>query len=158
MDKDSIAALEDALLSSSSFGDDTVTLTMRKEVFERAMKALCDMPQRHYNCWTIWTEGTKQPFAQIGRPQDWGAPNWMYRVYYFQDNEHLNEVHCWLNATVQEHEHAELFSSLIVQILYPGTPRELCGKEFLDEDDFWDEAWGEAPPFYNPDEEDEEEL
>jgi hypothetical protein len=34
-------------------------------------------------------------------------------------------------------------------IMMPGEPRELCDRSHLDIDDFWEKSWGEIPPYYN---------
>lgn len=40
-----------------------------------------------------------------------------------------------------------MFAPLIVQIAMPGADPRLCAKEYLHEDDFWNKAWGEMPPY-----------
>ena len=39
----------------------------------------------------------------------------------------------------------------------PGANPKLCSMDYLDEDDFWSEEWGEMPPYYEEYEEEEEE-
>lgn len=43
-----------------------------------------------------------------------------------------------------------LFASIIVHIATPGTNPKLCGTDYLDEDDFWSDQWGEMPPYFEP--------
>ncbi len=108
------------------------------------------------NCWTLYTEGLKGDlYAEIGRPQDWGHPRWMYRVYVLEAQGYRNTVHCWLDQQVKEHEHLGMFSKLITTITRPGTPVEVSGRDFLKEDDLWDEKWGAMPPHYENDDDDE---
>jgi hypothetical protein len=113
------------------------------------------------NCWTIYREGDNQ-LAQIGRPQDWGnQARWMYDVYFLEAHTYRNEVHCWLELLdgeeLQPQDHLDWFSTLVTQILIPGTPRHESDRQYLAEDDFWDEAWGPAPPFYDEEDEDHDE-
>lgn len=110
--------------------------------------------QRVTNCWTIYTpDNTNEPaIAEMGRPQDWGNPKWMYRVYVLEAQGYRNEVHCWVDRQMPEHEHLTTFASLICTIMRPGWDPKRSGREYLDEDDFWEEAWGEMPPPYEPEE------
>lgn len=109
------------------------------------------------NVWAIYTDGDNG-FAELKRPQDWGDPKWMYRKYIFTAEKlgYESHVHCWLDHQVREHEHAETFASLIVQILLPGTPENLCTNQFMDDEDFWHKSWGEMPPFRPDDPNDED--
>src|SRR5262249_4599801 len=92
--------------------------------------------------------------AELSRPQDWGDPRWMYRVYVLEAQGYRNEVHCWLDQHVKEHEHLQTFASLICQIVLPGKPRELCGRDYLNTDDFWSKQWGKQPPYFKNESED----
>lgn len=106
------------------------------------------------NCWTIYTsekEG-EASLAQIGRPQDWGDPRWMYRVYTLEAQGYRNTVHCWVDAPMKDHEHLQLFAPLVAQIMLPGWPVERSGRAFMYEDDFWSDTWGEMPPYAELDE------
>lgn len=106
------------------------------------------------NCWTIYTSDRPDEqlnLAEIGRPQDWGnAKKWMYRVYVLEAQGYRNEVHCWIDERVSEAEHLEAFASLICTITLPGWNPKLSGRDYMDEDDFWEKEWGEMPPFYEP--------
>lgn len=86
------------------------------------------------------------------RPQDWGDPQrWHYerfRLEWFSDKHYINNAHCWTDLKMPRHEYLHLFCEAIVQILMPGSKAELCGREYLAEDDFWDEEWGLMPPYY----------
>ena len=86
-------------------------------------------------------------YAELARPQDWGDPRWMYRVYVLEAAGYRNESHCWLDRQVSENDHLELFSSLLHQMLIPGSNPKLCGRDYLREDDFWLDDWGKMPPF-----------
>lgn len=101
------------------------------------------------NCWTIYSEGASEDvpaMAQIGRPQDWGDPRWMYRTYTLEAQGYRNTVHCWIDQQMGEHEHLETFAPLVAQIMLPGWPVEISGRDYLGEDDFWRDEWGEMPP------------
>ncbi len=122
-----------------------------------------EKPQvRHVvNCWTIYLDDNDRAYTQIGRPQDWGDARWMYRVYTLEatigGQAYRNEVHCWLEQEepeeTSEADHLELFAELICMITLPGWDRHRSTREFLDDDDFWDEEWGEMPPQWSEDEE-----
>jgi len=45
----------------------------------------------------------------------------------------------------------QLIAEHLFMVALPGTPLEIAGKSHLKEDDFWDEAWGDLPPYYEPD-------
>lgn len=116
-----------------------------------------------HNCWTIYgldEDGgeAEQPLACLGRPQDWGDPKYTYHRFRFdwltaQDGIlYKSHVHCWTDLKRTPDEFRGLFASLIVQLLMPGLPAELCGRDYLHEEDFWDEAWGEQPPAYEGEE------
>jgi hypothetical protein len=108
------------------------------------------------NCWTIYTseKEDESSLAQIGRPQDWGDPRWMYRVYTLEAQGYRNTVHCWVDQQMKDHEHLQLFAQLVATIMLPGWPVERSGRDYMAEDDFWQEAWGEMPPYADEDEDD----
>jgi len=102
----------------------------------------------------VWTIVASKPlpdgtlWSEMRRPQDWGDPKWTHRVFAYVKDEYSQGVHCWVDVPMSETEMIELFRPLITQVFIPGTPVWLCGAEFMDEDDFWDEKWGDMPPFY----------
>jgi hypothetical protein len=113
-----------------------------------------------HNAWTIYgTEANgkeaRQPLAMHGRVQAWGDPRWFYHRFDFvwlsapDGKQYINHAHCWTDLKREPGEYANLFAPLIAQILMPGTPPELCGRDYLHEDDFWQEEWGPQPPFYD---------
>lgn len=112
-----------------------------------------------HNVWTIYaSDSDNPPIAQMSRPQDWGnKERWHYERFYFEwileTTRYINHAHCWTDIKVERGEHPMLFASLIVQIAMPGANFKLCGMDYLDEDDFWSEQWGEMPPYFDPYEE-----
>ncbi len=109
-----------------------------------------------HNVWTIYglnDDGseTKEPLAMLSRPQDWGHPRWSYhRFDYTWHTEHgtyINHVHGWTDLKREAHQYPSLFAALIVMVLQPGTDPQLCGRAYLADEDFWDNAWGPRPPF-----------
>lgn len=109
------------------------------------------------NCWTIYLPDSKEdgpPLACLGRAQDWGDPKYMYRVYTLEAQGYRNTVHCWVDQPMKEHEHLQLFAPIIAQIMLPGVPVKLSTRAFMDEDDFWQDDWGQMPPYADVDEED----
>ncbi|MEH2377280.1 hypothetical protein [Nostoc sp.] len=102
----------------------------------------------------------ERPFAEFSRPQTWGdKEQWHYeffRLEWVRDGyKYINNCHCYTDIKNPECDYATLFAQCVATILYPGRPPELCGREFLDEDDFWTEKWGEMPPYYYPDDDDD---
>ena len=114
-----------------------------------------------HNVWTVYglhPDGTEveQPFAEMSRPQDWGHPRWVYHRFTFEwltcpdAKTYRSHVHAWTDLTREPHEYPQLFASLLVNIYMPGATAELCGRDYLDEWDFWDDAWGPMPPVWSP--------
>lgn len=111
-----------------------------------------------HNAWIIYgldEHGSElnPPIATLSRPQDWGDPAWHYEQFQFKwkdtdDHIFINNCHCWTDLKLPKHKYPELFVPLIVQILMPGSDEKLCDKSHLAEEDFWDESWGEAPPYF----------
>lgn len=110
------------------------------------------------NCWTIYTSQKKDEssMACLGRPQYWGDPRWMYRVYTLEAQGYRNTVHCWVDKQMKEHEHLQLFAPLVATITLPGVDVKVSTREFLDEDDLWHDDWGEMPPYADLDEDDDD--
>lgn len=104
--------------------------------------------------WTIYAAGVKEgdsPLACLGRPQDWGHPRWHYQRYVFEGWGYRNECHCWIDVALDDEDHANIFAPLFIQVTFPGLRPELCGKDYLDQDDFWQDAWGPPPPYLDED-------
>lgn len=118
-----------------------------------------------YNAVTIYgmdEYGTQveRPIAEFSRPQTWGdKEQWHYeffRLSWVRDGyEYINNCHCYTDMKNPECGYPVLFGQLVATILYPGRPPQLCGREFLDEDDFWCDEWGEMPPYFYPDDDED---
>lgn len=117
-------------------------------------------PIEVHNAWTIYglapnSRPLDEPLAVHSRPQNWGDPRWVYHRYRFEwlsapdGKRYINNAHCWTDLDQQPGEYADLFAPLIAQILMPGTAPQLCGRDYLEQDDFWSGEWGEMPPFYD---------
>lgn len=103
------------------------------------------------------------PIAEFSRPQDWGnRERWHYEFFrlewHTQKVLYINNCHCWTDIKDPECGYAELFSRCIAMILIPGDTPQLCGHDYLDEDDFWHPSWGEMPPYYLGNDEDEKDI
>lgn len=128
-----------------------------------------DLPmQVTHNCWAIYgmdQDGNEveQKIAEFRRPQDWGHPRWTYELITTRwcDGRtiYINHCHCWTDVVRNSPaDYLELFAPFTVQIMWPGMQPEVCGRGFLQEDDFWSDEWGELPPHYdrNPDDQDDD--
>ncbi|BAY34193.1 hypothetical protein NIES2107_60980 [Nostoc carneum NIES-2107] len=145
-----------------------------KELFNMGWNPDYDQPQTKkpttevHNAVAIYgvnEDGTlaNTPIAEFARPQDWGdKERWHYeffRLEWHTDKElFINNCHCWTDIKNPETGYAQLFAPGICMILIPGNKPQLCGRDYLDEDDFWSEEWGEMPPYYLGDDEDEEDI
>ena len=116
-----------------------------------------------HNVWTVYgmnSDGTEaeEPFACLQRPQDWGAPRWVYNLFRFdwitEEKHYINHCHCWTDLQMERHEYPGFFAPLITQIHMPGQRAELCGRDYLEEEDFWLDAWGEWPPIFEDEDRD----
>ncbi len=97
----------------------------------------------------------KQIVVEFSRPQDWGnKQRWHYEFFKLEwvhkGKRYINNFHGWTDLKNPQNGYPELFSQCISMILMPGKPAQICGREFLNEDDFWREEWGEMPPYYDP--------
>lgn len=119
-----------------------------------------------HQAWTIYgmnSDGTEaeQKIVELGtRPQDWGDPRWHYERYRFEwltapdGKQYIHHAHCWTDLKREPHDYAALFASLIIMFSWPGRPEQLCGRDYLREEDFWEEAWGEMPPIFQEEHDD----
>lgn len=116
-----------------------------------------------HNCWTIYGANpdgspSETKLACFERSQDWGHPRWQYTRFRFDwlapDGKHyINHAHCWTDIPgLKPGDLPELFSSLVVKVMMPGHQEQLCGRDYLHPEDFWDKEWGQMPPFFEPDE------
>ncbi len=124
-------------------------------------KSTANLTVEVHNVWAIYgleEDGrqAEQPLATMGRPQDWGdRQRWTYHHFRFEwpsapGGKHwINHFHGWTDLRLDPGEYPQLFASLIVQVMYPGTAPQLCGRDFLHPDDFWSKKWGPQPPFYD---------
>lgn len=112
-------------------------------------------PQVLHHAWEIYPD-EKDMNTFFGRPQDWGDKSkWLYVPVVFEAMGYENHVHLWVNKPeMKPHEVIRMAAGLITTMMQPGEDAEICGNEFLAQDDFWQEAWGEMPPHFEPDEED----
>src|SRR5688500_10550555 len=90
-----------------------------------------------HNVWAIHTDG-ETSIAEASRPQDWGDPRWMYRVYQLSAPSlgHAAVFHCWIERQMKDYEHLQTFAPLHLMIMLPGLPEAECGGDFLREGDF----------------------
>ena len=115
-----------------------------------------------HNVWTIYNSNSDAPpIAQMSRPQDWGdSVRWHYERFCFEwiqeTTRYINNAHCWTDLKLERHKYPMLFASCVVQIFMPGECFQLCGMDYLDKDDFWNQEWGHKPPYFDRLEEDDQ--
>lgn len=111
-------------------------------------------PEFH-SAWAIHgldTEGREVNDKLIiyGRPHDWGHPRWSYHRFIFEcrtlDQPFRHVCHCWTDLKRDVWSFARLFAYVIVLPPYPGRPVQLCGRDYLAEEDIWFPDWGLQPP------------
>lgn len=96
----------------------------------------------------------EQPIMSFFRPQDWGdSKRWHYEFFklewHTQGKIYINNCHCYTDLKNPEGGYSLLFAQGIAMILIPGHPAQECGRDYLCQDDFWSEEWGEMPPYYD---------
>ncbi|MBW4514609.1 MAG: hypothetical protein KME11_05230 [Timaviella obliquedivisa GSE-PSE-MK23-08B] len=113
-----------------------------------------------HNCYTLHEVNedgsqSEHPLLSLGeRPQDWGDPRWHYHrckvEFESNGNYYVNHCHVWQGVERSSYEAFKTIASALFMAAYPGQPWQLCGREFLEEEDFWLDEWGKRPPLYQP--------
>lgn len=118
-----------------------------------------------YAVYALDADGSEvdEPVAMYSRPQNWGSPRWHYERFRFEwiteDKHYINNAHCWTDLKLEQRgQYPGMFSQLVSQIMMPGSDPRLCGREYLDEEDFWDDSWGPIPPFADDEDAEAEEY
>jgi hypothetical protein len=143
-----------------------------QEVLEKGWHPEFDMPtnskeerpvQETHNCYTFYelnADGSQaeQRVLSFSRPQDWGdSQRWHYHYCKIEldrgGTHYISHCHVWREVERGAIEALQEIASALFMFLWPGSPKELCGKSHLDEDDFWDSAWGKMPPYFEGEEE-----
>lgn len=88
------------------------------------------------------------------RPQDWGDSNrWHYHrckiQFELNGTRYVNHCHLWQEVERPNVEPFQVIASSLFMVMMPGQTPELCGKDYLTEDDFWSREWGEMPPYFS---------
>jgi hypothetical protein len=120
------------------------------------------MPREVHNLFTLYTEeGSEDAMLGFGgRPQDWGDPKWKYKTIQtsvsIDGQAYKYTAHFWftLNLSDGEFLQQDWVRQMVFQPYLPGEEKELCGRDFLDTDDFWQEEWGVMPPHYEVEDDD----
>lgn len=112
-----------------------------------------------HNCYTLYDidedgEEVEEKVLSFSRPQDWGDPDrWHYHYCRIELDQYVNHCHVWQGRKRNPVEAMRAIASSLFLIMIPGTPKELCDRSHLDQDDFWLPQWGETPPYYEGEEE-----
>ncbi|MEL6408671.1 MAG: hypothetical protein AAFR81_30165 [Chloroflexota bacterium] len=97
---------------------------------------------------------------QLSRPQDWGNPKWHYRevtlVVEIAGTVYESHAHVWIDVEIEDADLMQynFFRECVFSVQYPGANPKVCGRDYLDQDDFWQDSWGDMPPHLDPDEDD----
>lgn len=88
----------------------------------------------------------------FNRPQDWGSSRWNYyrcKVEFESGGtRYINNCHLWQEVARTPTEAFQAIAPYLFMVLQPGSDPELSGREYLAEEDFWDEEWGKMPPIF----------
>jgi hypothetical protein len=138
------------LIFSASFHDREV------EVFVEPKEARTVEVHNVYTLYELNEDGStaEQKLVCFNRPQDWGDPSrWHYHRCKTEFESHgtryINHCHLWQEVERNPVEAFQAIAPYLFMVLQPGAKPELCGKDFLGDEDFWDSSlWGEMPPIY----------
>lgn len=114
-----------------------------------------------YTLYELHADGTESdtPFLSSWRPQDWGHPRWHYHYctieVEYKETTYINRCHVWQETERNSFEAFTAISSALFMFAMPGRTPQLCGNTHLDEDDFWSPDWGELPPYWYEDEDED---
>lgn len=119
-----------------------------------------------YTVYELEPDGTQsaEPMLTFSRPQDWGHPRWRYhycRIDFDADSHfaakgqrYIHHCHAWQEVKRSTIEAMQMIAEHLWLVYQPGVRPELCDRSHLQEDDFWSDEWGPAPPhFEEPDNE-----
>lgn len=96
----------------------------------------------------------EEPVLSFFRPQDWGnKERWHYYYCKLEVGKYICHCHLWQEKERSIYEACRHIGQYLFMFLQPGTPAQLCGRDCLDEDDFWLKEWGEQPEYYYADDE-----
>jgi len=116
-----------------------------------------------YTLQELSEDGTlsETPLLIFFRPQDWGNPQrWHYHqcsiAYTFRGTNYINNCHIYQEVERNSVEAFQAIAPYLFEVYMPGCPVEIAAKSHLQEDDFWSEAWGDLPPYYEPDDNEED--
>ena len=118
-----------------------------------------------HNVWQVMLADATEDepgLAMIGRPQDWGDPKWHYKTIVVQveidGKTYHNTAHIWFDMPMKDGDLMGLgwFRELAFTIQYPGENPKLCGRDYLEPEDFWLDEWGEVPEVFDAEADDYE--
>jgi hypothetical protein len=105
-------------------------------------------------------EGGDSLLGLGSRPQDWGDPKWKYKTIQTEmsidGQAYRYTAHFWFteNYTDGEFMQQGWVQQMVFSPYLPGADKELCGRDYLEEEDFWQDEWGKMPPFYEGEDDD----
>jgi hypothetical protein len=117
-------------------------------------------PLEVHNIFTLYSDedddNSDALLAFGSRPQDWGNPKWRYKKitasFSIDAQEYKQVCHFWFTEkwTDAEFMQQDYVKQMVGSPYLPGSDKELCGREYLAEDDFWSDDWGKMPPHFEP--------
>lgn len=134
------------------------SLDSTPEEFEQMQAGQRIVVHNIYTLYELNPDGSEadQKLLSFSRPQDWGDPNrWYYqrcKVEFELNNTcYVNHCHLWQEVERPGVEPFQAIAPSLFMVMMPGQTPELCGRDYLGEEDFWSRDWGEMPPLFDPD-------
>lgn len=115
-----------------------------------------------HNAFTLYegeADGKPGSVLSFNRPQDWSdRTRWHYNQVIISfpiesGIEHVYHCHLWQETARSLSQACAALGNLFSFLHIPGQPWQLCGREFLGEEDFWFGSSSDRPPIYQEDSE-----
>jgi hypothetical protein len=120
-------------------------------------------PREVHNIYTLYSDDESETalLSFEFRPQDWGDPRWQYRKtetsLTINEQSYRHISHFWIEQQMSDADffNEDWVGKMMCTVLLPGCEKELCGRDFLDEEDFWNDEWGKMPPHHESENDDD---
>ncbi|HEY9749440.1 MAG TPA: hypothetical protein V6C63_12210 [Allocoleopsis sp.] len=150
-----LADIDPAIAQALNQGWDESLDSTPKE-FEQMQAGQRVVVHNIYTLYELNQDGTEaeQKLLSFSRPQDWGNPNrWHYQrckvEFELNSTCYVNHCHLWQEVERPGVEPFQAIAPSLFMVMMPGQTPELCGRDYLGEEDFWSKDWGEMPPIFD---------